>query len=142
MCIRDRFEIGKKVLAAGMMPILEPEIDIYATDKAECEAMLKDQLLFQLDQLEDHQQVILKLTLPEEDNFYSELIDHPNCLRMVALSGGYSLEEATTRLTRQHNLSASFFRAFSQNLKVSQSDEEFSKVLKEAVSSIYNASIT
>ena len=138
----QQFAVGKEVLACGLMPILEPEIDINAPDKAECEAMLKNQLLMQLDLLEDNQQVMLKLTLPEEPNFYRELIEHPKVLKVVALSGGYSRDDANQRLTENQGMIASFSRALSSDLRVNQTDEEFTNSLQQAITSIYNASTT
>jgi len=138
----QQFAVGKEVLACGLMPILEPEIDIHASDKAECEAMLKDQLLMQLDQLADGQQIMLKLTLPEEPNFYQELVEHPKVLKVVALSGGYSREEANQRLSKNTGIIASFSRALSQALRADQSEKEFTTALHSATEAIYKASIT
>ena len=140
--VDQQFEIGRRILAAGFMPILEPEVDIHAPDKAEAEAILKRYLLEGLETLDEGQQVMFKLTLPDVDDFYRELIEHPRVLRVVALSGGYTRAEANAKLARNHGMVASFSRALTEGLHVSQSDEEFDKVLDESIQSIYEASLT
>ena len=140
--VDQQFEVGRQILAAGLVPIIEPEIDIHSPEKAEAEALLKAAILAQLDQLADDQYVMLKLTLPESDNFYDELINHPRVLRVVALSGGYSREEANARLARNKGMVASFSRALTEGLTAQQSDEEFDKALDASVASIFEASLT
>ena len=138
----QQFEVGRRILEAGLMPILEPEIDIHSPTKAEAEAQLLDALLGGLDQLGDDQQVMFKLTLPDEDDFYSPLVAHPKVLKVVALSGGYSREEANARLARNHGVVASFSRALTEGLSADQTDEEFDAQLDDSIESIYVASIT
>ena len=140
--VDQQFEIGLHILAAGLIPILEPEIDIHCPKKAEAEALLKANLLDHLNKLKSNQQVMLKLTLPEEDNFYTPCIEHPNVLRVVALSGGYSLEEATDRLTRNKSMIASFSRALAEGLSSRQTEEEFSSTLNKSIETIFQASKT
>ena len=139
--VDQQFEIGRQILAAGLVPIIEPEVDIKSPEKAEAEALLKARILHHLDQLGDDQFVMLKLTLPETDNFYKELVDHPRVLRVVALSGGYSREEANARLGRNTGVVASFSRALTEGLTAQQSDDEFNKLLDEAIGTIYDASV-
>ena len=140
--IDQQFEVARQIIAAELVPIIEPEIDIYATDKATVEALLRDLLLAALDTLTSDEIVMLKLTIPNEDNFYTPLIDHPNVLRVVALSGGYTRREANEKLARNHGLIASFSRALSENLRVDQSDDEFDNTLQQTIAEIYTASIT
>lgn len=140
--VEQQFTIGKEIMAAGLVPIIEPEVDIHSESKAEAEAMLKTELLAHLDQLESDQLVVLKLTLPEEVNLYQELTQHPNVVRVVALSGGYSKAEATERLTKNNGVIASFSRALLQDLRVDQTDEEFTQSLDASIEAIYQASIT
>ena len=140
--VDQQFAVGKQIVAAGLVPIIEPEVDINSPQKAETETMLKAALLAQLDQLGEDQLVMLKLTLPEVDNFYDECIQHPNVLKVVALSGGYSREEANERLARQSGMVASFSRALSEGLSAGQSDDEFNQVLDSSIDSIYQASKT
>ena len=140
--VDQQFDIARQILAAGLVPIIEPEIDIHSPQKAEAEALLKAAILEQLDQLASDQYVMLKLTLPEVDDFYADLIAHPNVLRVVALSGGYSREEANARLARNHGLIASFSRALTEGLSVQQSDEDFDAALNASIASIFEASIT
>jgi fructose-bisphosphate aldolase, class I len=139
---QQQFEVGKQILAAGLVPIIEPEVDIKCPDKAEAEDLLKSEILKQLDGLGADSRVMLKLTLPEKDDLYAECTDHPKVLRVVALSGGYSREEANARLARQHNMVASFSRALVEGLSAQQSDEDFDKMLDASIESIYQASIT
>jgi fructose-bisphosphate aldolase class I len=136
----QQFEIGNQVLSHGLVPILEPEIDIHSPEKAEAEKLLKQALLSGLDQVPDGQQVMFKLTLPEIDGFYTELVEHPKVLRVVALSGGYSREEANDRLSRQPGVVASFSRALTEGLTAQQGDEEFDAALDGSVGSIFAAS--
>ncbi|RZV54525.1 MAG: fructose bisphosphate aldolase, partial [Pseudomonadales bacterium] len=138
----QQFEIGKQILAAGLVPIIEPEIDINSPDKSDCETLLKAQILEQLDSLPDNQQVMLKLTLPEQANFYKDLIEHPNILRVVALSGGYKRDDANRRLAENQQMIASFSRALTEGLSAKQSDEDFDNSLDSSIESIYRASIT
>jgi fructose-bisphosphate aldolase, class I len=138
----QQFEVGRQVLGHGLVPILEPEIDIKSPEKAKAEELLKRALLAGLDQIPDGQQVMFKLTLPEADGFYQELVDHPKVLRVVALSGGYSREEANARLSRNPGVVASFSRALTEGLTAQQSDEEFDAALDASVGSIFAASNT
>ncbi|MFP4073292.1 MAG: fructose bisphosphate aldolase [Actinomycetota bacterium] len=138
----QQFAIGRRILEAGLMPILEPEIDIHSPTKAEAEAQLREALLGGLDELDDGQRVMFKLTLPEKDDFYLPLVEHPKVLRVVALSGGYTREEANARLARNHGVVASFSRALTEGLSVDQSDEEFDARLDASIESIYEASMT
>ena len=140
--VAQQFEVGKQILAAGLMPIIEPEVNINSSTKAEAEALLKAAILRELDALPDGQQVMLKLTLPEVDDFYAELIAHPKVLKVVALSGGYPRSESNERLSRQHGMIASFSRALSEGLSAQQSDDEFNTMLDAAVGSIAAASAT
>jgi fructose-bisphosphate aldolase class I len=137
----QQFEIGKQILAHGLMPILEPEVTISIADKAEAEAMLLAAITEQLDALPDHQQVMLKLTLPEVANLYQPLVDHPRVLRVVALSGGYDRAEANTRLAQNTGIIASFSRALTEGLSAQQSDAEFNATLAATIDSIYQASV-
>jgi fructose-bisphosphate aldolase class I len=140
--VDQQFEVGRQILATGLVPIIEPEIDIHSPEKAEAEALLKAAILEQLDRLDDGQQVMLKLTLPEADDFYADLVEHPKVLRVVALSGGYSREEANARLSRNRGVVASFSRALTEGLSAQQSDEEFDAALDAAVDTIFTASST
>lgn len=137
----QQFEIGRQILAEGLVPILEPEIDIKAPDKAEAEELLKEELLAGLENLSEDEDVMFKLTLPEEDNLYRQLVDHPKVLKVVALSGGYTREEANARLARNPGVIASFSRALTEGLSANQSDDEFNAALDEAIQSIYEASV-
>jgi fructose-bisphosphate aldolase class I len=139
--VDQQFEVGRQVLAAGLIPIIEPEVDIKSPQKAEAEALLKAALLKGLEDLAGDQVVMFKLTLPEEDNFYAELVDHPSVLKVVALSGGYSRDEANARLARNKGVIASFSRALTEGLSAQQSDDEFNKTLDASIQSIYEASI-
>ncbi len=140
--VDQQFEIARQIIAAGLVPIVEPEVDINAADKAKIEEVLRDLLLASLDTLSPDQLVMLKLTIPSEDDFYAPLISHPNVVRVVALSGGYSREEANEKLARNRGLIASFSRALSENLSASQTSEEFDAKLQETVEGIYRASIS
>ena len=137
----QQFETGKIIIAAGLIPIIEPEVDIHTPNKALAEVVLKQELLKHLNTLDKDSQVMLKLTIPDVDNFYEDLMDHPNIVRVVALSGGYSREEANVKLARNHRLIASFSRALSEGLNVNQSEAAFNKMLDESIQSIYEASI-
>jgi fructose-bisphosphate aldolase class I len=137
----QQFDVGLQVLGHGLVPILEPEIDIKSPEKAKAEEILKQALLSGLDRVPDGQQVMFKLTLPDTDGFYQELVDHPKVLRVVALSGGYSREEANARLSRNHGVVASFSRALTEGLSAQQSVEEFDAALDEAIGSIFDASV-
>jgi fructose-bisphosphate aldolase class I len=138
--VDQQFEVGRRIADAGLVPILEPEVDIHSPNKAEAEAMLKKALLAGLEQWPSDKPVMFKLTLPEEDNFYAELADHPNVARVVALSGGYSRDEANARLSRNKGVIASFSRALTEGLSAQQSDEEFDKTLDASIQSIFDAS--
>lgn len=139
--VDQQFEVGRQVLAAGLVPILEPEIDIHAPDKREAETLLRAAILAGLDKLPTDQVVMLKLTLPEEDDFYRPLLEHPRVLKVVALSGGYSREDANEKLARNPGVIASFSRALLDGLRADQSEEQFNATLDEAIESIYAASI-
>ncbi len=139
--VDQQFELAQRVLAAGLVPIVEPEVNIDAPDKAEAEALLKAEILAHLDKL-DGKKVALKLTIPDADNFYRELIEHPAVARVVALSGGYPREEANDRLSRNNGLIASFSRALLDGLTADQSDEEFNRTLDATIEDIYQASLT
>lgn len=139
--VDQQFAIGRDILAAGLVPIIEPEVDIHSPSKAAAEDLLKAAILDQLASLGD-QRVMLKLTLPEVDDFYADLIAHPRILRVVALSGGYSRAEADARLSRQHGMVASFSRALSEGLSAQQTEAEFDATLDASIASIYAASIT
>jgi len=140
--VKQQFEVGLRIINAGLVPIIEPEVDINSPQKAEAEVMLREALLTALDQLEKDQLVIFKLTLPEQDNFYSACIEHPNLLKVVALSGGYTREEANNRLGRNNGMVASFSRALSEGLNAQQSNEEFDAMLDDSIESIIQASNT
>lgn len=140
--VDQQFEVGKQIIAAGLVPIIEPEVDINSKDKEKSEALLKNEILSQLDNLSESDNVMLKLSIPTIDNFFEELIEHPRVVRVVALSGGYTREKADEALAHNHGLIASFSRALSEGLSASQSDEEYNALLKESIKQIYNASIT
>ncbi|APD85249.1 fructose bisphosphate aldolase [Alteromonas sp. Mex14] len=138
--VAQQFEVGKQILAAGLVPIIEPEVDIHSPQKAEAEALLKLEILTQLNLLSEGQEVMLKLTLPTEANFYKELVDHPRVLKVVALSGGYSREEANAKLAENQGMIASFSRALTEGVSAKQSQEEFEATLDTAIEGIYQAS--
>ena len=140
--VAQQFEVGRQILGHGLVPIIEPEVDIHSPSKAEAEALMKARILAELESVPDGQQVMLKLTLPEEDGFYTELVEHPKILRVVALSGGYTREEANARLSRNPGVIASFSRAFTEGLTAQQSDEEFNATLDASIASIFEASKT
>jgi fructose-bisphosphate aldolase class I len=139
--VAQQFEIGRQVLAKGLVPIIEPEVDIKSPRKAEAEDQLKASLLDGVNQLGD-QKVMLKLTLPDTDNLYRELVEHPNVIRVVALSGGYSRHDACEKLARNNGVIASFSRALTEGLTAQQSDEEFNAMLDAAIAEIAKASAT
>lgn len=139
--VDQQFEVGKQIIAAGLIPIIEPEVNIHSDNKEQSEEILKNEIAKQLDQLSDDQDVMLKLSIPTVANLYKPLIDHPRVVRVVALSGGYSRDEANEKLRENEGLIASFSRALSSDLNANQSDEEFNKALKDAVDTIYDASI-
>jgi len=139
--VDQQFEVGKAIAKAGFVPILEPEVDIHIPNKAEAEALLKQEILEHLKTLEPDTQIMFKLTIPEVDNCYQEIMQSPNVVRMVALSGGYSRKEANEKLARNQQLIASFSRALTEGLNVNQNDEAFDAMLDESIQSIYDASI-
>jgi fructose-bisphosphate aldolase class I len=140
--VDQQFEIGKKILAAGLIPIIEPEVDINSHEKEQAEGILKLEILDYLNKLNDKQNVMLKLTLPSQVNFYADLVSHPRVVRVVALSGGYARDEANKLLAKNNGVIASFSRALTEGLSAQQSDKEFDDALDKAVQSIYDASNT
>jgi fructose-bisphosphate aldolase class I len=140
--VAQQFEIGRQILGHGLVPIIEPEVDIHSDTKVEAEELLRDSIARHLDDLESDENVMLKLTIPTIDNFYRPLIEHPNVVRVVALSGGYSRDDADERLARNHGMIASFSRALTEGLTAQMSDDEFDKTLDETIGAIYAASIT
>lgn len=140
--VAQQFEIGRQICDAGLVPIIEPEVDIHCPDKADAESLLKSAIMDELNQLGEDQLVMLKLTLPEEDNLYKDAIEHANVVRVVALSGGYSREEANDRLARNKGMVASFSRALSEGLKAQQSESEFDAMLDSSIDAICEASRT
>jgi len=139
--VEQQFEVGEIIAAAGLIPILEPEVDIHTPNKEAAEVILKQELIEHLRKLNPTYQVMIKVTIPDKDNFYEDLMDYPNVVRVVALSGGYTREEANERLKKNHQLIASFSRALTEGLNVNQSDKEFNNMLDESIQSIYDASI-
>lgn len=139
--VDQQFEVAQQILDAGLVPILEPEIDIHSPDKPRVELLLKAALLAALDKLDPSAQVLLKLTLPEEDGLHAELVAHPNVLRVFALSGGYTRDEANARLARNPGVAACFSRALTEGLNVDQSDADFDAALDASIASIFEASI-
>ena len=140
--VKQQFKIGRQIIAAGLVPIIEPEIDIHCPNKAEAENLLKKAILKELNMLSPDELVMLKITLPEVDNLYTDFLAHPNVVRVVALSGGYSREEANARLTRNNGIIASFSRALSEGLSAQQSDEKFDTMFDSSIDSIFQASST
>jgi fructose-bisphosphate aldolase class I len=140
--VSQQFDVAGQIIAAGLVPIIEPEVDIHCPEKAEAEELLKAAILEELDELPADQLVMLKITLPEEDDFYAEFVGHPKVFRVVALSGGYTREEANERLRRNHGIVASFSRALVEGLSAQQSDAEFNAVLDASIQSIFEASNT
>ncbi|WP_448852663.1 fructose bisphosphate aldolase [Corynebacterium sp. 335C] len=139
--VDQQFEVAKQILGHGLIPIIEPEVDINAADKAEAEKILRDELLKGLDALEGDLPVMIKLSIPTEDGFYTPLIEHDKVMRVVALSGGYERDEANERLSRNPGLIASFSRALTEGLNANQSQEEFDATLADSVKGIYEASL-
>ena len=139
--VAQQFELGREILAGGLMPIIEPEVDIKSPEKEKCEELLRAALLKELDRLSTDQQVMLKLTLPTQPNFYEPLVEHPRVLRVVALSGGYSRHDANSMLALNDGVIASFSRALTEGLTAQQNDEQFDQMLDQAIESIYQASI-
>ena len=140
--VSQQFEVAKQILAKGLVPIIEPEVDINSQEKSAAEAILKSALLNELDNLSSDQKVMLKLTLPDTDNFYADCINHKNVLKVVALSGGYNRVQANKKVSANHNMIASFSRALTEGLSAKQSDDEFTDLLDAAIESIYQASKT
>ena len=138
--VEQQFEVGKQIIAAGLVPIIEPEVDINSPEKSEAEALLRDAILQQLDALSDDQNVMLKLTLPNEANFYAPLIAHPRVLKVVALSGGYNRQDANQKLSENAGMIASFSRALTEGVSAQQTDAQFDTTLNDAIESIYQAS--
>ena len=140
--VRQQFEIGKQIISAGLVPIIEPEVDINSPDKNAAEVLLKAEIISQLNALNNDQNVMLKLTLPNETGFYAELVQHPRVVRVVALSGGYSREEANKKLAQNHGVIASFSRALTEGLSAKQSEAQFNDTLDTTIQAIYQASNT
>ena len=140
--VKQQFEIAKMIIAAKLVPIIEPEVDIHCETKAEAETMLLEHLMDHIEQLSPDQKVLLKLTIPNENNLFTPCINHPNVIRVFALSGGYSRDEANSRLSLNKGMVASFSRALTEGLSAQQSDEEFNLMLDSSIESIYQASIT
>lgn len=140
LLVQQQFDVAKQILSKGFMPIVEPEVNIDSDKKHDCELILKTNILHHLEYLDDDHQVMLKLTLPEEDGFYQELVDHPKVVKVVALSGGYSRSEACDRLKQNPGMIASFSRAFTEGLSKQQSDEEFANTINTSIDEIYEAS--
>lgn len=141
MVVDQQFEIARQIFNTGLIPIIEPEVDIYSVDKEESEKLLKLEISKQLSRLGNETKVMLKLSIPTKDDFYSDLMDDPHVVRILALSGGYSQIEANKKLARNHRLIASFSRALLQGLTVHETQEEFNEVLSSSIKKIYEASI-
>ncbi|PQO27326.1 fructose bisphosphate aldolase [Blastopirellula marina] len=140
--VDQQFEVAETIIAAGLVPIIEPEVDIHSPEKPQAEALLKECIASHLGHLPDHKYVMLKLTLPDEDNFYRAFVEHPQVLKVVALSGGYTRDEANKLLSRNNGVVASFSRALTEGLTAQQTEEEFDTMLDRSIQSIYDASIT
>lgn len=140
--VEQQFELGKAVIAAGLVPIIEPEVDITSPEKSQAEDILKKELQISLDALNENQNVMLKLTLPDAAGFYEDFVNHPRVIRVVALSGGYSREDANKKLSHNKGVIASFSRALSEGLSAQQSDSEFDSTLNASIQGIYEASLT
>jgi fructose-bisphosphate aldolase class I len=140
--VDQQFEIGRQIVGHGLVPIIEPEVDIHSATKGEAEEILRDSITRHLDERGSDENVMLKLSIPSVDDFYRPLIEHPNVVRVVALSGGYSRDEANARLARNHGMIASFSRALTEGLTAQMSDDDFDKALDETIGEIYAASIT
>lgn len=139
--VDQQFEVGKQILAKGLVPIIEPEVNINSADKKEIETLLKKEILAHLDDLSEGEEVMLKLTIPTEANLYEDLVNHPRVIRVIALSGGYSRDEANELLKKNNGILASFSRALTEGLSANQSDDEFNADLKKSIESIYDASV-
>lgn len=139
--VKQQFDFAKTIIAGGLVPIVEPEVDINSKEKEKCEEILKREILVEIDKLSENENVMLKLTLPSVANFYRELVEHPSVIRVVALSGGYTREESNEMLAKNNGIIASFSRALSEGLNVNQTEEEFDKMLDESIESIFQASI-
>jgi fructose-bisphosphate aldolase class I len=139
--VDQQFEVAQVIMSAGLVPIIEPEIDIHSSEKGEAEHVLKANIVERLAQLSSKQHVVVKLSLPEIDDFYADLVSHPNVVRVVALSGGYDREEADDRLAANHGVIASFSRALTQGLSANQTNDEFDATLKSSIESILKASL-
>jgi fructose-bisphosphate aldolase class I len=140
--VAQQFEVGRQIIGKGLVPIIEPEVDIKCPEKAKAESLLKASIMQHLGKLAAGQRVMLKLTLPEQDNLYADCIAHKNVLRVVALSGGYSRDEANRRLTRQNGMIASFSRALVEGLTAQQSDAQFDEAMDNSIQAIFEASRT
>jgi fructose-bisphosphate aldolase class I len=140
--VNQQFEVARQIIAAGLVPIIEPEVDIHCPEKSKAENLLKAAILEKLNELPVGQMVMLKLTLPEQDDFYADFVSRPNIVRVVALSGGYTREEANDRLRRNRGIVASFSRALVEGLSAQQSDAEFNTLLDASIQSIFEASNT
>jgi fructose-bisphosphate aldolase class I len=140
--VDQQFEVGRQILGHDLVPIIEPEVDIHSPEKAQAEALLRAGILEQLDTIDAGKSVMLKLTLPDTDGFYADCIAHPRCLKVVALSGGYSREDANAKLARNHGMIASFSRALTEGLSAQQSDADFDATLDATIQSIFDASNT
>lgn len=140
--VNQQFDLAAQIIAGELIPIVEPEVDIHCPEKTKAEELLKTAILEKLEQLPAGHLVMLKLTLPEQDNFYADFVKHPKVLRVVALSGGYSREEANNRLRRNHGVIASFSRALAEGLSAQQSDAEFNAIMDKSIQSIFDASNT
>jgi fructose-bisphosphate aldolase, class I len=138
--VKQQFELAERIIGAGLIPIVEPEVDIHCPEKAQAEELLKAGILDKLNRLPAGQRIMLKLTLPEQDDFYADFVNHPNVVRVVALSGGYTRHQANDRLRRNHGVVASFSRALVEGLTAQQSDAEFNAMLNASIQSIYDAS--
>ena len=139
--VDQQFDLANEIIATGLVPIIEPEVDIHSPEKGEAEEILKESITEHLGQLAPHHYVILKLSLPDVDDFYSDLVGHPNVLRVLALSGGYGQREADLRLSANHGVVASFSRALTEGLSVHQSDAEFDATLEHSIAGIFEASL-
>ena len=139
--VDQQFDIAKKILSYGLIPIIEPEVDIHSVDKEKCEEILKKEIFANLDKLDKDQKIMLKLTIPSVEGFYSDVIAHDNVLRVVALSGGYTRVDSNEKLAKNPGLIASFSRALTEGLNVDQTQKEFDDLLEESIDGIYQASI-
>lgn len=139
--VDQQFEVGKQIIKKGLIPMLEPEVDINSSDKEKSEVLVKEEILKNLEKLSKDEKIMLKLSIPSKDDYYKELVEHPQVIRVVALSGGYTREDAVDKLSRNKGLIASFSRALSEGLNVDQSDKEFDEMLENSIENIYNASV-